>query len=101
MFFVALTINTVKYWVLVYREIPSARQPYGTHQIRLDTFGNPEYSNYLIFNPFQTEFFSEKEMRQLVIYNWPLFKWAILQQWGYVIYGWKAYEIINIMEATL
>ena len=53
------------------------------------------------FNPFQTELFSEKEMRQLVIYNWPLFKWAILQQWGYVIYGWKAYEIINIMEATL
>ena len=56
----------------------------------------------LTVSPFQTELFSEKEMRQVVIYNWPLFKWAILQQWGpYVIYGWKAYEIINIMEATL
>ena len=37
-----------------YREIPSATvdNHMGTHQIPLDTFGNPEYSNYLLFKRF-------------------------------------------------
>ena len=35
-------------------EIPSATvgNHMGTHQIPLDTFGNPEYSNYLLFKRF-------------------------------------------------
>ena len=37
-----------------YREIPSATvgNHMGMHQIPLDTFGNPEYSNYLLFKRF-------------------------------------------------
>ena len=37
-----------------YHEIPSATvgNHMGTHQIPLDTFGNPEYSNYLLFKRF-------------------------------------------------
>ena len=37
-----------------YREIPSATvgNHMGIHQIPLDTFGNPEYSNYLLFKRF-------------------------------------------------
>ena len=45
-------LNTGKY--PQYREITSATlatvgNHMGTHQIPLDTFGNPEYSNYLLF----------------------------------------------------
>ena len=53
-------------------------------QIKYYTTKTAEYilvcSNYKFaqltqpLNPFQTEFFSEKEMMQLAIYNWPLFK---------------------------
>ena len=59
------TFNTIKYWVLQiglvsihntvkYPQRPSATvgNHIGMHHIPLDTFGNPEYSNYLLFKRF-------------------------------------------------
>ena len=56
---------TVKYWVLrielvsIHNTMKYPRRPLATvdnhmgmHQILLDTFGNPEYSNYLLFKHF-------------------------------------------------
>ena len=46
-----------EYKSFLFREIPSATSAIvgnhmGTHQIPLDTFGNPEHSNYLLFKRF-------------------------------------------------
>ena len=57
-----------------YRKIPSATvgNHMGTHQIPLNTFGNPEYSNFLTFSPTDTKQ-QQKAIcsRASILFIWP------------------------------
>ena len=83
------TLNTVKYCVLrielvyIHNTVKYPRRPsatvgnhMGTHQIPLDTFGNPEYSNYLLFSFSPTDMKQQQKMETTDhVIQWE--KWSI------------------------
>ena len=68
-----------------YHEIPSATvgNHMGMHQIPLDTFGNPEYSNYLLFKRF-LRWTRSKRWRPQTIYKIQIYRQLLLAT-GYLM----------------